>query len=231
MFRSVELQLTQMMTGNEDASPAQAVYVIDDSVDVRTSLHKLFGSMGIDAYPFRSGCDFLDGLEDRKAAPILMDIRMPDIDGLELMAELRRRENSWPVIVMTGHGEVPMAVKAMRLGAVEFLAKPFEFEALESALDLAFGALRDSVAHDRTREAARALFAALTQREREIMRELACGASNKEIARVLDLSVRTVEMHRANAMRKVGAGNVIELVALIAAAGGNADALRAYSSE
>lgn len=220
-----------MINGSEESVLSRDVYVIDDSVDVRTSLHKLFGSMGINAYPFRSGSDFLDGLQDLKAAPILVDIRMPDIDGLELMSELRRRENSWPVIVMTGHGEVPIAVKAMRLGAVEFLSKPFEFEALEGALDLAFGVLRDAVAHDREREAALALFAALTQREREIMRELAAGLSNKEIARVLDLSVRTVEMHRANAMRKLGAGNVIELIALIAAAGGKAVALRPQSSE
>jgi two-component system response regulator FixJ len=220
-----------MMTASEDEFPMREVYVIDDSVDVRTSLHKLFGSMGINAHPFRSGGDFLDGLEDLKAAPILVDIRMPGLDGLELMSELRRRENSWPIIVMTGHGEVPIAVKAMQLGALEFLSKPFEFKALENALNLAFGALRNTAAQDRERGAALALFAALTQREREIMRELATGLSNKEIARVLDLSVRTVEMHRANAMRKLGAGNVIELVALVAAAGGKAGAFRVHSSE
>jgi FixJ family two-component response regulator len=209
------------------AESARTIYVVDDSADVRRSLHSLLGSMDINAYPFRSGGDFLDGLKDLKPAPILVDIQMPEIDGLHLMGELRRRENSWPVIAMTGHGEVPIAVKAMRLGAIEFLSKPFEVEALESALDLAFGTLRDTVAEERQRDAAIMRFAALTQREREIVNELAAGHSNKEIARVLDLSVRTVEMHRANAMRKLGIGNVVELVALmLAATSGRADALR-----
>lgn len=206
---------------------ARTIYVVDDSADVRKSLHRLLGTMHIQAYPFGSGGDFLDRLPDLTPAPILVDIQMPNINGLELMGELRRRENSWPVIAMTGHGEVPIAVKAMRLGAVEFLSKPFEVEALESALDLAFGTLRDTVAEERQRNAAVTRFAALTEREREITNELAAGHSNKEIARALDLSVRTVEMHRANAMRKLGVGNAVELVALMSAAtSGRADALR-----
>jgi two-component system response regulator FixJ len=204
----------------------RTIYVVDDSADVRKSLHKLLGAMDINAYPFRSGGDFLDGLPDLKPAPILVDIRVPEIDGLELMGELRRRENAWPIIAMTGHGEVPIAVKAMRLGAIEFLSKPFEVEALESALDLAFGALRDTVMEERQRDAAAVRFAALTQREREITDELVAAHSNKEIARTLDLSVRTVEMHRANAMRKLGVSNIVELVALLATATGGKDAYR-----
>ncbi|MDO6413463.1 response regulator [Sphingomonas sp. BIUV-7] len=197
---------------------AKDIYIIDDSADVRTSLHELFASLGINAWPFRSGGDFLDAFDSLKPAPILVDIYMPEIDGLEFMSQLRRLGSSWPVIVMTGRGEVPIAVKAMRLGAVEFLSKPFELDALIDALGIASVALEDTVAEEREREAALARFATLTQREHEVTRALATGLSNKETALVLDLSVRTVEMHRANALRKLGIGNIIELVALIAAA-------------
>lgn len=195
------------------------VYVVDDSAEMRRSLHKLFGAMGLNAFPFRSGGDFLDRLDDLKPGPILVDIRMPDIDGLELMGELRRRANAWPVIVITGHGEVPLAVRAMRLGAIEFLSKPFEMEALEGALDMAFDALEDTVAQQQERSAALSRLASLTQREREIVDRLVAGLSNKEIARMLDLSVRTVEMHRANAMRKLQVGNAVGLVSLMATVG------------
>jgi two-component system response regulator FixJ len=198
---------------------AREIYIVDDSADMRKSLHALFGSMGISACPFRSGGDFLDALERLKPAPILVDINMPEIDGLTFMSELRRRDNSWPVIVMTGQGEIPIAVKAMRLGAIEFLSKPFDVQTLMGALDLASDALADTVAEEREREAALARLGTLTQREQEITRELAAGRSNKETARALDLSVRTVEMHRANALRKLGTGNIVELVALMTAAG------------
>jgi two-component system response regulator FixJ len=210
---------------------AREIYIIDDDAEVRKSLHRLLALMGINASPFRSGGDFLDGLGDLKPAPILVDIHMPEVDGLAFMSELRRREKAWPVIAMTGQSEVPTAVKAMRLGAIEFLSKPFEVDALESAVDLAFDTLRDRVARERQRNAALARFAALTQRESEVARELASGLSNKQIARALDLSVRTVEMHRAHAMRKLEAGNVVELVALAIAAGGTDAAFLRQSSE
>ncbi|QJU57979.1 response regulator transcription factor [Sphingomonas sp. AP4-R1] len=208
-----------------DLQVNKSVYVVDDSAEMRRSLHKLFGAMGIDAFPFRSGCDFLDRIDDLKPAPILMDIRMPDIDGLELMGELRRRAKTWPVIVITAHGEVPIAVRAMRLGAIEFLSKPFEMGELEGALDMAFDALQDRATEERDRNAALARLASLTQREREIVNRLATGLSNKEIARELDLSVRTVEMHRANAMRKLQTGNVVGLVALMAVVEGGRTAI------
>lgn len=216
---------------NDERKETRTLYIIDDSSTVRISLHHLCGAMGIDAHPFQSGTDFLDGLEHLKPAPILIDLRMPDIDGLELMSELRRRDNAWPVIMMTGHGEVPIAVKAMRLGAVEFLSKPFQADAFESALDLAFESLQDKVAEEQTRTIALVQLATLTQREQEIVRALAIGLTNKESARLLDLSVRTVEMHRANAMRKLSISNVVELIALMTAAGGKPDALGLQSSE
>lgn len=194
------------------------VYVVDDSRDVRRSLHELFRSIGITASAFPSADDFLEGLGDLKPAPILLDIRMPGIDGLQMMAELRQRERLWPVIIMTGHGDIPLAVRAMRLGALDFLLKPFEIEPLERALVLAYDMLAQTAAREEQRASARRKLADLTDRERQIARTLATGMTNKEIARALDLSVRTVEMHRANAMRKLAVDHVVELAALIGAA-------------
>jgi two-component system response regulator FixJ len=219
------------MIGPSDLADAREIYVIDDSSEIRRSLHKLFGSIGIRAFSFRSADDFLDDFGTLRPAPILVDIRMPEIGGLELMSELKRRENSWPVIVMTGHGEVPVAVQAMRLGAVEFLEKPFEIEALENALDLAFGALDDAVALNRRRVLARARLDSLTNRERQIVLKLVEGVSNKVAARDLALSVRTVEMHRAHAMKKLGANNIVEMIAILADASAEGDGLRDQSSE
>jgi len=141
---------------------------------------------------------------------------MPDIDGLEMMSVLRKSANAWPVIVMTGHGDVPLAVSAMKLGAVEFLQKPFKLDELEQALGQAFGALDLWLEADRRRERVFLRFATLTPREREIACHLTGGASNKAVALRLDLSVRTVEMHRASLMRKLGVANIVELAEVLA---------------
>lgn len=148
---------------------------------------------------------------------------MPDIDGIELMNVLKGRANKWPVIVMTGHGDVPLAVNAMKLGAVEFLEKPFKVDALEHALELAYDSLHQLLASDRRRDLAYMRFASLTPRERQIALRLAGGASNKAVALRFDLSVRTVEMHRAHAMRKLEVANIVELVEALAALSGPPD--------
>ena len=219
------------MIGPSDLADAREIYVIDDNSEIRRSLHKLFLSIGIRAFSFRSADDFLDDFGALRPAPILVDIRMPEIGGLELMSELKRRENSWPVIVMTGHGEVPVAVQAMRLGAVEFLEKPFEIDALEKALDLAFEVLDDAAVLNRRRARARARLDSLSNRELQIVLKLMGGASNKVAARDLDLSVRTVEMHRAHAMKKLEANNIVEMVAILADAGAEEDGLPDHSPE
>jgi two-component system response regulator FixJ len=161
--------------------------------------------------------DFIENVESLRPAPILLDVKMPDIDGLELMNVLKDRAYRWPIIVMTGHGDVPLAVSAMKLGAVEFLEKPFKVDALEHALDLAYGTLHDLLEDDRRRDLAHMRFAGLTPRERQIALRLAGGSSNKAVAVRLDLSVRTVEMHRAHAMKKLGVANILELVEVLAA--------------
>jgi len=191
------------------------IYVIDDNREMRASLHRLLNSMGVQASCFGNAEDFIGQVEDLHPAPILLDIRMPDIDGLELMDRLRGHHD-WPVIVMTGHGAIPLAVQAMKLGAIEFLEKPFKVEALEDALRQAFEALPRAVEMDQRRDLARQHFAELTPRERHIVLQLARGATNKTIARRFDLSVRTVEMHRARAMKKLRAGNLVEIAEIVA---------------
>lgn len=190
------------------------VYVIDDDGDVRRSLHFLLSTIRLKSWPFASAQDFLDNLVDLAPAPVLLDIRMPKIDGLRLMSLLRDRGVDWPVIIMSAHGDIQMAVKATRLGAIEFLEKPFEFAALEASLRVAFAQLASVHGNLAARHAARAAFALLTAREQDIILALMKGGANKAVAHMLGLSVRTVEMHRANALRKLQVKSIAEVVRL-----------------
>ena len=204
-----------------DVAP-EPVYVIDDSAEMRRSLHFLLDALGMASRPFTSSEDFLEILSTLPEAPILLDLRMPRIDGIQLMEELNARDVDWPVIVMTAHGDVPVAVRAMKLGAIEFLEKPFESDDLEAALKRALA----TVADDRERKAVQAAAAVrlsrLTAREADVVARLAEGTLSKVIAHDLALSARTVEMHRANALEKLGVRNLAELIALLkdAAPGG-----------
>ncbi|QZH75492.1 MAG: response regulator transcription factor [Erythrobacter sp.] len=190
------------------------VYVIDDDRDVRKSLHFLLGSMSITAWPFAGAKDFMEQLPELAPAPILIDIRMPDIDGIQLLEMLSERENSWPVIIMTAHGDVSIAVRAMKLGAIEFLEKPFGPEELQAALKDAYGVLRKTEAMLRVREDARSLFNKLTNREYEVIGHLMRGDSNKDVAHRLGLSVRTVELHRGSALAKLHVKKMAEVMTL-----------------
>jgi two-component system response regulator FixJ len=140
-----------------------------------------------------------------QAGVILLDIRMPDMDGFQVMEALAREGVDWPVVVMTGHGEVSTAVRGMKLGAVDFLEKPFAENVLAAALDRAFLLLKARAEKTEQRRRAKARMAALSRREEEILRGLLAGLSNKVLARRLDISLRTVEMHRANMMTRLGA--------------------------
>jgi len=200
-------------SNSEDASPT--VYVIDDNGEMRRSLHFLLDTLGVRTRPFASAEDFLDSLSTLAEAPLLLDLRMPRMDGLQLMQELHMRGLEWPVIFMTAHGDVPAAVHAMKLGAVEFLEKPFEPETLEAALASAFAAV---TAHGHARAvhaAAAERLSRLTRRESQVVERLARGAPNKAIAHDMGLSARTVEMHRSNALEKLGVKNLAELIALL----------------
>lgn len=192
----------------------RSVYVIDDDKDVRQSLHFSLGSIGIVGWPFSSGQDFLDHVDTLKPAPILLDMRMPGINGLDLLARLRENDIAWPVIMMSAHGDIRAAVQSMRLGAVDFLEKPFSFEDLEKLLEKAYDGLAEAVELVVSRKEAEAAFAELSQREREVFDLLVTGMGNKEVARELGISARTVEIHRANGMAKLGLKSLAQVVAL-----------------
>lgn len=195
------------------------VYVIDDDPQLRRSLHLLLSTSGFLSWPFASATDFLDSLPNLAPAPILVDVRMEPITGLELMAIIAERGIKWPVIVMTGHGEIPVAVQAIKSGATEFLEKPFTLESLETALHAAMADFSSIAIAEESRSKSKRLFAALTSRELEVMKELMNGASNKMVAYNLSLSVRTIEMHRANALAKLECKSVAEVIPIANDAG------------
>ena len=195
------------------------VYVVDDDREVRRSLSFMLGTAEFDSRPFASGSDFLEALDDLKPGCILLDIRMPEIDGFHVMGEMSRRHNEWPVIVMTGHGEVSVAVRAMKLGAIDFIEKPFEESVLLSSLERAFSLLKDRGETAQRRQQAQERVNALTARETEVLRGLMAGMANKLLARRLDISLRTVEMHRANMMDRLAVGSLAEALTLAVQAG------------
>lgn len=164
--------------------------------------------------PFVSASDFLEELRYLPPAPILLDIRMADIDGLKLLEILKEQAVFWPVIILTAHGDVGVAVQAMKLGAIEFLEKPFAPEALDQAIGQAFGLLEQTEHVVSERDQARCRLESLTARESQIMAILMEGVPNKEVAHRLALSTRTVEMHRANALAKLKVKSIAEVVRL-----------------
>ena len=195
------------------------VYIVDDDREVRRSLSFLLGTTEMTSRPFGSGTDFLDALLDLKPGCILLDIRMPEVDGFHVMDELGKRGVEWPVIVMTGHGEVSVAVRAMKLGAVDFLEKPFDEEVLLGSLERAFGLLKDRGEAADRKQKAQDRVTALTAREKEVLQGLMAGMANKLLARRLDISLRTVEMHRANMMDRLGVRSLAEALTLAVQAG------------
>jgi two-component system, LuxR family, response regulator FixJ len=199
--------------------PRGKVYVIDDDDAMRDSLQFLLDSADFEVTLFDSAQAFLDALSGLVFGCVVSDVRMHGIDGLELLRRLRALPSRFPVIIMTGHGDVPLAVEAMKLGAIDFLEKPFDDDLMigmvESALTRAEPDAKDEAA---TREIARRV-ATLSPRERQVMDGLVAGLSNKAIAREYDISPRTIEVYRANVMTKMQAGSLSELVRLAMRAG------------
>ena len=188
------------------------VYVIDDDSAMRDSLDFLLGSAGFSVRLFDSAQIFLDELESLEAGCVVTDIRMPGIDGMELLRQLNSGTRKLPVIVMTGHGDVPLAVEAMKLGALDFLEKPFNDERLIGMIETALSQNESGSKTEALSADMAARVASLTPRERQVMQGLVTGQSNKAIARDYDISPRTVEVYRANVMTKMQANNLSELV-------------------
>lgn len=179
------------------------VYVVDDDEAIRRSISFLLKTSGYAVKAYASGAEFLAEAGRLERGCILLDVRMPDIDGMEVQQRLRESGVLLPVIIMTGHGDIDMAVRAMKAGASDFIEKPFEKALLFDALESARQRLDLDVLSDRRCEDARARLNILTAREREVLRGMVDGLPNKTIAYDLGISPRTVEIHRANLMQKL----------------------------
>jgi len=200
------------------AEPA-AVHVIDDDEAVRHSLEFLLDCAGIPVRTYESGLAFLKVVGDLRSGCILTDVRMPDLDGLALQQKLLQMGIRLPIIVMTGHGDVPIAVQALKAGAADFIEKPFEDEVLVAAVRSALDASLRSQEREKEAEEIAARLATLTPRERQVLDRLVAGQPNKTIAFDLGASPRTVEVHRARVMEKMGARSFSELVRMAVSVG------------
>ena len=190
------------------------VYVIDDDDAMRDSLDFLLGAADFHVRLFESAQNFLDTLSTVDFGCVVSDVRMPDIDGIELLKRLKAGGSLFPVVIMTGHGDVPLAVEAMKLGAVDFLEKPFEDDRLIGMIEAALRQAEPSVKSEAVTSEIQSRIASLSPRERQVMDGLIAGLSNKLIAREYDISPRTIEVYRANVMTKMQAASLSELVRL-----------------
>jgi len=190
----------------------RVVHIVDDDVDVRAVLKRLLDLMGFEAVVHGTAQAFLDAVRDFYQGCALLDVYMPSMNGLEVQVELQRRGIRLPVIIMTGRGDVPVAVRAMKAGAVDFIEKPFDDKTLLDAVDLALarGAEPD---HKELADAAERV-SSLSSREREVLFALVSGKANKLIAFDLGISIRTVELHRSRMMERLGVRQLAAAVRL-----------------
>ena len=190
------------------------VYVIDDDDAMRDSLDFLLGAADFHVTLFESALNFLDALPTIDFGCVVSDVRMPGIDGIELLKRLKAGGSLFPVVIMTGHGDVPLAVEAMKLGAMDFLEKPFEDDRLIGMIETALRRAEPGVKSEAVTLEIQSRIASLSPRERQVMDGLIAGLSNKLIAREYDISPRTIEVYRANVMTKMQAASLSELVRL-----------------
>jgi len=192
----------------------ETVFIVDDDAAVRDSLNFLLKSVDIESRIFTSGDEFLDAYQPDWQGCILLDIRMPGISGMEVQRRLAEEGCSLPIIFITGHGDIPMAVEAMHLGAHDFVQKPFHDQELLDRIQSALSARREMQDEIELKRVIQERYATLTPRETEVMTAVAKGHANKVIAMDLELSQRTVEIHRARVMEKMQVRSLAELVKL-----------------
>jgi len=195
------------------------VYVIDDDEAMRDSLHFLLDTANYRVTLFETAVAFLDALPGLAFGCVVSDVRMPGLDGIELLKRMKADHSTFPIVIMTGHGDVPLAVEAMKLGAVDFLEKPFEDDRLVGMIETAIHRAEPAARSEALTQDIAARVATLSPRERQVMDGLIAGLSNKLIARDYDISPRTIEVYRANVMTKMQANSLSELVRLAMRAG------------
>ena len=195
------------------------VHLIDDDEAVRTSVGFVLEMNDLPARTYGSAQEFLAIAETLSSGCIVTDVRMPEISGLELIKRLKERRVTLPVVVITGHGDVPLAVEAMRAGVIDFIEKPFDDEVLLRAIRMALDAKAESDVHSQERQRFEQMLATLSGRETEVLRGVVAGKMNKVIAFELGISMRTVEVYRANVMSKTRANGLSELVRIAMLAG------------
>lgn len=195
------------------------IHIVDDEEAIRRSASFMLKTSGFDVETWPSGVAFLKEARNAPIGCILLDVRMPEMDGLEVQQALLTNGIAMPVIVLTGHGDISIAVRAMKAGAVDFIEKPFEKAILLEAIEVAFDRLEDREARAGRAEDARTAIASLTAREQDVLGGLAQGLPNKTIAYDLGISPRTVEVHRANVMTKLGVRSLSEALRIAFAAG------------
>lgn len=203
--------------------PDRTVFLVDDDEAIRHSASFMLRHAGFIVKTYPDGISFLDQITDENDGCILLDVRMPGMDGLAVQNVLNKRGINMPVIILTGHGDVPVAVEAMKSGAIEFLEKPYEKRALVGAIENAFTLLDNQAADDKRSADAKAKLTSLTPREMEVLECLVAGMTNKGIAQALSISPRTVEIHRAHMMEKLQADSLSNALRFAFLAGMGAD--------
>ena len=206
-----------MIKGNTPSSAplgqmVPCIYVIDDDRSVRDALSSLFRSVGYKVQLFESTSEFIQAKRLDANSCLVLDIRLPGVSGLDLQSHLNREQIQIPIIFMTGHGDIPMSVRAMKAGAIDFLAKPFRDQDMLDAVTAALETDRKRRHADQSVAAVRSAFETLTPREREIMQFVTSGLMNKQVAGKLGLSEITVKIHRANVMKKMACQSLADLV-------------------
>ena len=198
----------------KQSEPAEAplVVVIDDDASVRLALESLFRSVGLRVEALESATEFLRRKPPAGPTCLVLDVRMPGLSGLDFQAELARAENRTPIVFMTGHGDIPMSVKAMKGGAIEFLTKPFREQEMLDAVRVGLEKDRQRRESESAISDLRVKYQALTPREKEVMALVTAGLMNKQVAGKLDVSEITVKLHRRNVTQKMAAKSLADLV-------------------